>query len=302
MSQPSPSQSAPSVSSATASASNPNASRRSVRILRRTIAIIIVVAFSLAAAGGIIVLLGDIDSDVTYKVIGTTALTGAISVAAFCGATLIGRRTQWFGIVTIGMAAVTMALSLWFLWGDPYADPENYELAEVLFQALSSFILVTAVASISTLILLLVPRSRVVRIGLPITLCLLALGTCLVLITIWVDSAWELEWLTRLNGIVWILAALGVVVVPLTSLLLKAGAKPAGADGAGAADGTGAADEHETSAVSTRPRATPTASTLSPSSLDRINAAARAEGLTADELIDRLLTAEPRTPSAGECR
>lgn len=295
MSQPPPAASAPPPSSATASASDPKAPRQSVRILRRTIAIVIVVAFSLAAAGGIIVLLGDIESEATYKVIGTTALTGAVSVAAFCGATLIGRRVQWFGIVTIGMAAVTMALSLWFLWGDPFGGPDNYDVWDFLFKTLSSFALLTAVASISALILLLVPRSWMVRIGLPITLGLLGLGTSLVLVTIWVESAWELEWLTRLNGIVWILAALGVVVVPLTSLLLRAGSKPARADRAG-----------ETSARSTQPSSSEPSSqpapALSPSTLDRINAAARAEGITADELIDRLLTAEPRTPSADESR
>lgn len=275
---------------------------RFVRDLRRTIAVIIVVAFSVAAIGGIIVMLGDIESEPTFQVIATTAVTGACSVAAFCGATLIGRRAQWFGSATILLAFITLLVSILFIWGDPYMwdDPipgsTGLTIGDILYQVLASIVLATAVASVSSLILLLVPRSRVVRIGLPITLCLLALGTCLVLVTIWMDGAWEHDWLTRLNGIVWILAALGVVVVPLTSLLLKAGAKPAGAGSAGAAD------EHETSAGSTLSRATPPASTLSPSSLDRLEAAARAEGLTADELIDRLLTAEPRTPSAGECR
>ncbi|WP_167199807.1 hypothetical protein [Brevibacterium pigmentatum] len=273
MSQPTPSPSVPRPSAATASVSDPNAPRRSVRILRRTIVIVIVVTFSLAAAGGIIVLLGDVESEATFKVIGTTALTGAVSVAAFCGATLIGRRVQWFGIVTIGLAVVTLGLALWFLWGDPFGGPDNYEFWDFLFKALSSFALLTAVASVSSLILLLTVRTQVVRIGLPITLGLLAAGTCLTLVTTWVESAWELEWLNRINGIVWILAALGVVVVPLTSLLLKAGTKPA--------------------------EASPT---LSPAMLERVDAAARAEGITADALIDRLLTAESRTPSADECR
>lgn len=255
---------------------------RFVRDLRRTIAVIIVVAFSVAAIGGIIVMLGDIESEPTFQVIAMTAVTGACSVAAFCGATLIGRRVQWFGSATILLAFITLLVSILFIWGDPYMwdDPipgsTGLTIGDILYQVLASIVLVTAVASVSSLILLLVARTRVVRIGLPITLCLLALGTCLVLVTIWMDGAWEHDWLTRLNGIVWILAALGVVVVPLTSLLLKAG--------------------------STRSPATPPASTLSPSSLDRLEAAARAEGLTADELIDRLLTAEPRTPSAGECR
>lgn len=208
------------------------------------------------------------------------------------------------------MAAVTMALSLWFLWGDPYADPDNYDVWDFLFKALSSFALVTAVASVSSLILLLVSRSWVVRIGLPITLGLLSLGTSLVLVTIWVDSAWELEWLTRLNGIVWILAALGVVIVPLTSLLLRAGTKPTETTPATTVTKTdahagmsvgstqhGSAQPHTTQHGSTQP-----SSTLSPAMLERVDAAARAEGITADELIDRLLTAEPRTPSADESR
>ncbi|WP_181274986.1 hypothetical protein [Brevibacterium oceani] len=253
------------------------------RVLRRTIAIVIVVAFGLAAVGGIIVMLGDVESEATFQVIGTTAVTGVCSVAAFCGATLIGRRAQWFGSVTVLLAVLTLALSLLFLWGDPYGwtapvpGSGGTIVGDVADQLLVSCILVTAVASVSALILLLVQRSWVMQVGLPITLGLLVLGTALVLITIWVEAAWEYDWLTRLNGIVWILAALGVVVVPLSSLLLKAGAKPAAV-----------------SAAATEPE--PADPTLSPSTLDRLEAAARAEGITADELVDRLLTDD--SPSA----
>lgn len=295
MSQPPPSPSAPPPSSANASASDPNAPRQSVRILRRTIAIVIVVAFSLAAAGGIIVLLGDIESEATYKVIGTTALTGAVSVAAFCGATLIGRRTQWFGIVTIGLAVVTLGLALWFLWGDPFGGPDNYDLWDFLFKALTSSALLTSVASISSLILLLTVRTQVVRIGLPITLGLLVVGTCLVLVTTWVESAWELQWLTRVNGIVWILAALGVVIVPLTSLLLKPGKVPARAEARGVSTASPNAEAVPAEPVSAVPE---TASghprtPLSESTLDRLESAARAQGISADELLNRLLGPEP---------
>lgn len=256
-----------------------------VRVLRRVIAIIIVVAFSSAAAGGIIVLLVDIGSETTFQVVSTTALTGAFSVAAFCGATLLGRRGQWFGAVTIGLAAITLALSLWFLWGDPYADPFSTSFTDVLDQVLYSLIVVTAVASVCSLILLLAStRSWTVRIALALTLGLLALGTALTLITIWVETAWEYDWLTRVNGIVWILAALGVVVVPLSSLLLKTGSKPTAATQEG-----------------TAPHASATQSIASPgpsaASLHRLEAAARAEGITADELLDRLLETDGRPPS-----
>src|SRR5699024_12746440 len=63
-------------------------------------------------------------------------------------ATLLGRRGQWFGAVTIGLAAITLALSLWFLWGDPYADPFSTSFTDVLYQVLYSLIVVTAVASV----------------------------------------------------------------------------------------------------------------------------------------------------------
>ncbi|WP_166974501.1 hypothetical protein [Brevibacterium atlanticum] len=292
---------------------------RFVRDLRRTIAIVIVVAFSVAAIGGIIVMLGDIDSEATFQVIGTTSATGACSVAAFCGAALIGRRAQWFGSVTILLALVTLVVSLLFIWGDPYGwdDPigsTGMTIVDVLYQTLLSIVLVTAVASVASLILLLVPRSWVVRIGLPITLCFLALGTCLVLVTIWMEGAWQHDWLTRLNGIVWILAALGVVVVPLTSLLLKAGSKPEAASAAAAASADTAAAPAETDeapaadskgpvadtspdseepATSASPASTrPVGPTLSPSTVDRLEAAARAEGITADELVDRLLVGD----------
>jgi hypothetical protein len=141
------------------------------------------------------------------------------------------------------------------------------------------------VASVCSLILLLAStRSWTVRIALALTLGLLALGTALTLITIWVETAWEYDWLTRVNGIVWILAALGVVVVPLSSLLLKTGSKPTAATQEG-----------------TAPHASATQSIASPgpsaASLHRLEAAARAEGITADELLDRLLETDGRPPS-----
>jgi hypothetical protein len=251
----------------------------SIRVFRRVIAIIIVVTFSLAAAGGIIVLLGDIESELTFQVVSTTALTGAFSVAAFCGATLLGRRAQWFGIVTIGLAAASLALSLWFLWGDPPGD-------ETLFQLLYSLILLTAVGSVASLVLLLAStNSWAVRIALALTLGALSLAAALTLVTIWVETAWQSDWLMRLTAIVWILAALGVVVVPLTSLLLRKSK---------AATPT-SSDPMSDSASQSSPAAQLSAPQLSASALHRLEAAARAQGVTADELLDRLLDADDRS-------
>src|SRR5699024_10809335 len=174
-----------------------------------------------------------------FQVVSTTALTGAFSVAAFCGATLLGRREQWFGAVTIGLAVITLALSLWFLWGDPYRDSFGASFTDALDQVLYSLIVVTAVASVS---------------------------------------------LSRAHRSVGCRAPLGVAVVPLSSLLLKKEATPAVATPEGAG-----------------PTASPTQSTASPglsaASLHRLETAARAEGITANELLDRLLETDGRPPT-----
>src|SRR5699024_7441536 len=136
----------------------------------------------------------------------------------------------------------------------------------------------------SLILLLASARSWTVRIALALTLGLLALGTALTLITIWVETAWEYDWLTHVNGTGGILGALGVVAVPLSSLALTPGTKPTAATQAGTAP----------HASATQPTASPGPSAAS---LHRLEAAARAEGITADELLDRLLETDGRPPS-----
>ncbi|MDN6605069.1 hypothetical protein [Brevibacterium sp.] len=251
---------------------------------RRAIVMAIVVTFSLAALGGIIVLLGDIESEIAYQVLATTALTGVFSVATFCGATLIGTRGKQFGVITIGLAVLALALALWFVWAELYDVDFPWKL-------LVTACLLSACTSVASLILLLVSnRAWTVRIALTITLCLLALGCALSLISIWFESAWDYEWLTRLSGIVWILAALGVVVVPVSSLLLKTDSKAAQPQ----------TDLGETdsglSAKAVSGLSAKTVSELSPQSVRRIEEAARQADLTPDEFVDRCLTTLPDSP------
>lgn len=241
--------------------------------LRGAIVTAIVTTFSLAALGGIIVLLGDIESEIAYQVLATTALTGVFSVATFCGATLIGRRGRQFGVITIGLAVLALALALWFVWSEPYD-------VDLPWKLLVTACLLSVCTSIASLILLLVSnRSWTVRIALTITLGLITLGCALSLISIWFESAWDYEWLTRLSGIVWILAALGVVVVPVSSLLLK----PESAAVEPQTDLGEADSDLSAKAVSE----------LSQQSVRRIEEAARLADLTPDAFVDRCLTTLP---------
>lgn len=253
-----------------------------------------IISFGVAAVGGIVVLLGDIWSETAGQVLGTTALTGIISVAVFCGATLISRPGQWFGIVTIVVAVCTLALLLATIWAE--------SLFEVIdWNWIATTCLLTACAAVSSLILLLVRHeSWTVRIALALTLGLMALSAVLTLVLIWMEDAFEVDWLYRLAGIVWILTALGVVVVPVSSMLLKrspartvsapqtSSPSVSGAETVSGAEPVPGAEAASGAGPATSP-AQAVESALSSTSLKRIDSAARAAGVTPDELIDRLL-------------
>lgn len=233
-------------------------------LLRRVIVGIIIVSFGLAALGGIIVLLGAQLGDPAWKVLATTALVGAFSVAVLCCASLLGRRLQAVGLVGAAVAVVTAVLSIVALWAQP-----SWE-AEVFWDVLWTMVAASVGLSFACLLLLLADRRQaVVRIGLIVTLALFALVFVLVVYPVWTDATGG-EAYSRTLGIVSILAALGAIVVPVLSLLLR----DRGADD--------------------RPRP----GALSPSTIARIEAEAARRGVTADELVADLIWPAPRDPEA----
>jgi hypothetical protein len=238
-------------------AAEPTRPRASV--LRRVIVGIIIVSFGLAALGGIVVLLGAQLGDPAWKVLATTALVGAFSVAVLCCASLLGRRLQAVGLVGAAVAVVTAVLSIVALWAQP-----SWE-AEVFWDVLWTMVAASVGLSFACLLLLLADRRQaVVRIGLIVTLALFALVFVLVVYPVWTDAAGG-EAYSRTLGIVSILAALGAL-----SLLLR---------------DRGAED---------RPRP----GGLSPSTIARIEAEAARLGVTADELVADLIWPAPRDPEA----
>lgn len=228
-------------------------------ILRRVIVGVIVVSFGLAALGGIIVLLGAQLGDAAWKVLGTTAIVGASSVAVLCCVSLLGRRLQIVGFVGAAVAAVTAGLSIFALWVQP-----SWE-AEAFWDVLWTLVAASVGLSFSCLLLLLADRrQRAVRIGLVVTLSLFALVFVLVVYPVWTDVSGG-ETYSRVTGIASILAALGAVVVPVLSLLLR--------------DRPG-----------TEP---PRPGALSASTIARLEAEAERRGVTADELVADLIWPAP---------
>ena len=258
---------------------HPAAPPELARTLRRVVVIAIIASFGIAALAGIAVLLGGMRSDAAGQVLATTSLTGVLSVAVLCGAALLGKRAQAFGWVAIAVSLVMLGRSLWLIWGDPDWSDHSFRLT------LTMAILTAACAVASLLLLLVEHERRAVRVSLFATLALMALGVLLSLALVWEvgreysspghDAFYERLWQTA--GIVWILAALGIVVVPVVSLLLR----DSTASAATAAQAANAA-----LAPASAPGAAPQ---LSAESRRRLADAAQAAGITPDELVDRLL-------------
>ncbi len=189
--------------------------RRRIAVVRRIIVAVIIVAFSVAALGGIVVLLGASLGQTAARVIGTTATVGAFSVAVLCCAALVGRRMQVFGYVGAAVSAVSAVLCVVLIWSDtPFA-------ADALVKATWTGVAATAALSLASLLLLLADRRRAaVRIGLAATLALFAVVLAMTGYLIWWGEHVHSEVYGRVLGIAAILAALGAVVVPVLSLLL----------------------------------------------------------------------------------
>jgi hypothetical protein len=235
--------------------------RTPVSLARRVIVAVIVVSFGVAAISGIVVLLGAEMGPTAWRVLSTTSVVGAFSVAVLCCVSLVGRRLQTFGFVGAGVSVVGAVLVLVALWAQPTWE------AEAFWDSLWTAVAASVGFSFASLLLLLADRRRTaVRVGLIVTLALFAIVFVMVILPVWTDE-YGGEYYSRVLGIVSILAALGAIVLPVLSLLLREREDRGG-------DATGGA-------------------ALSPASLERLRAEATRRGVTPDQLVDSLLPPGP---------
>lgn len=262
--------------------------------IRRWVVGVIIVSFAIAALGGIIVLLSGAFSETAGKVLGTTALTGLFSVAVLCGIALVGKRAQWFGWATVVISIITLVRLLWLIWAEPNWGDHSFELTITMC-------IITAACAVASLLLLLSAHDRaVVRVLLYVTLGFIALGVLLSLLAIWRVIPDDPENFWRGTGVVWILAALGVVVVPVMSLLMRA---PKATAAAAAASPQYQATPPVTTvapqpAGSELPAAAQTQ--LSPNAVAHLTAAANAAGVSPDEFVNQLLAVRSANPTTTE--
>lgn len=232
--------------------------------VRRVIVAVIVVAFTLAAVGGIIVLLGGELGETALRVVGTTAVVGAFSIAVLCCAALLGRRLQSVGLIGVVVSVIAAFLVVWTVW---YTG-EYGTWWDAVTRITATAITLSAAFALGSLLLLLADRRRAaVRIGLVVTLALFALVAALIVFLVWASDLVDDQLFPRVLGIAAILAALGAVVVPVMSLLMP--------------------DER--------------AHSLSHTAVNRLEDEAKRRGTTPDALVDALLAASP-APSSQEDR
>lgn len=248
--------------------STADTTRPPVSIVRRVIVGLIVVSFGAAAVGGIVVLLGTELGEPAWKVLSTTMIVGAFSVAVLCCVSLVGRRLQAFGYAGATVATVAAVLALVALWAQPSWEWQWFW--DLLWTAVAA----TVTMSFASLLLLLADRRRRgVRIGLIITLALFAVVFLMIVWPLWTDE-YGGEFYSRALGILSILAALGAIIVPVLSLLLREGS----------AEPPVAAEPHV---------AVESGLSLSPESFARIVAEARRLGISPDALVAQMLPPAP---------
>ncbi|WEG07766.1 hypothetical protein PU630_10960 [Microbacterium horticulturae] len=232
--------------------------------LRRIVVVVVIVAFTLAAIGGIIVLLGGELGETGSRILTTTSVVGAFSLAVLCCATLLGRPLQAFGVLGVAVSVIAGIFVVWTVW---FQDslPDAWDTVSRIVGTAS---VLAAAFALASLLLLLADRHRAaVRIGLILTLVLLAVATVMFVFAFWNGDIWSSDVFSRALGIISILVALGAIVVPVLSLLL--------------------------------PDARP--GSLSHAAASRLESEAHRRGITPDALVAELLAAST-TPSSPEDR
>ncbi|MDS2173468.1 hypothetical protein [Nesterenkonia sp. CL21] len=192
------------------------------QIARRVFLWAMIVSFSLAAAAGILVLLGaDLDGTGS-QVLLTTVVVGLYSLAMLCCAAVFTRPSRWVGFLGVAVALLSLAWSVVLIWREASWSWDPFQLL------LSGVTLTVAFSFTSLLLALTAHRDALIRWLLRAALALLTVAAALTLLLIW-EVGWESEAFGRFYGIMLILAVLTGVVTPLLSALRRRAAPGASA-------------------------------------------------------------------------
>lgn len=191
---------------------------------RRVAIVFIIVSLSIAALFGIVTLLTGEFGEVQGKVLLTTLLLAAFSITALCHLAVVGRTLRvvgYAGIVVSGIAFVLGAVLIWRSWD---SWDESWDVILRVFGVFA--VLAVSFAHANLLLLLAERRNPVVRIGLFVTVGLIALLALLIILPIATNGdipGDNGEAYSRLLGVVAILDVLGTIVLPVLGRFLHDG-------------------------------------------------------------------------------
>ncbi len=197
-----------------------------LRGLRRLAVIVVIVAVSISAVLGIVLLLTGGWGDLQGRILLTTIVIAAFATTALCHLAQVNRPLRVVGFTGIAASVGALIPVLWIIWGDwgvwGVFGSVGYDWLWKSFAVLG--ILAASLAQANLLLLLASRRQRAVRLVLCVTLAAIA-GVALM---IWLpvltdgevpgdfgDSYW------RIFGVVAILDVLGTIVLPVLGLVLK---------------------------------------------------------------------------------
>jgi hypothetical protein len=191
-----------------------------LRGVRRIAVIAIIVSLSITALIGIFTLLSGNFGETQGRILGTTLLVAAFSITALCHLAVVGRALRIVGFIGIAVSIVALLAGVLLIW----QDWDSGTSGDVL-RAFAAFSVLAVSFAHANLLLLLGERKRpVIRIGLFVTVGLIALVALLLIIPIATDGEvpgdnGETYW--RIFGVLAILDVLGTIVLPVMSIFLR---------------------------------------------------------------------------------
>jgi hypothetical protein len=193
--------------------------RTGVKGARRVAIIAIIVSLSITALVGIVVLLTGADSDVLSEILLTTLVLAAFSVTSLCHLAVVGRAPQVVGFVGIVASACAFIVSEMLIWsnGSLASGPINWLTVLGVLTVLA-----LSLAHANLMLLLESRKRKIVRIGLRITLGLIALVATGIWISLLDNGLISYsDWYWRVFGVLAILDVLGTIVLPVTGAILR---------------------------------------------------------------------------------
>lgn len=235
-----------------------------MKSLRRLVAILVIAAFSIAALGGIIVLLrgGDI-SETEGRVLLTTVIVGIEALAMLCYLATADTRAWVVGLLGALISLAAFGWSLAMVWGAETADDE--------WKLFFSLLILAGSLAQASLLLGLAGRFRTL-VG--ITMILVGAVAAMAVYAIFAEVTDDTYF--RVHGIFGILDALGTVVAIAAAAVRGRGEPAALVD----AEPAPAAQETPLGTWS-----------LTPTNEQRLVAVAHANGMSPNEFVEKVLEA-----------